>query len=136
MGEKRKPVKTLLLKNQGKTGVKIELFCASNWGKQKGLFRARINGAWHSPKEKYTYFSSEGVQALMGRLLFEDEPYACPEIKKGDRLSIPSPDSETGLNQFARAGTDPIQAVDGRWYAWATMYQGSRFVALDEVKVL
>jgi len=68
MGEKRKPVSTVLLKKAGKTN-KIEIFRAfdfpNTYDFKNRKYRLRINGRWWPKGERRFFYKSEIAWLLM-----------------------------------------------------------------------
>lgn len=65
MADKRKPVYTILLRNEGKKKHNsIEIFSGKGWGKSHRLFRLRVNGKWH-PKGEFKLFYKSHIKNLI-----------------------------------------------------------------------
>jgi hypothetical protein len=143
MSEKRRKVTTILLRNQGKKTIKLELFPASQWGGPAGAYRLRRDGRWtserrHSTLPDYRYHTTTGlIGVLYGLLTGQDMPYDPPDppYRRGDRVSVPTgrtgPDGEPVYAGTFLAGA-PILAIDGRW--WAPVVGRDEPVALDTLR--
>ncbi len=139
MGERRRKSTTILLKKQGNTPVKLELFDASAWGGPDGAFRLRLDGCWHSPGgDKYQFFTPAGLTGVLFRLVtslesLQDAPN--PPYRRGDRVSAPTgrtgPNGEPMYEGTFLAGI-PILGIDGRW--WAPVVGRDESVALDTLR--
>ena len=57
MAEKRSSALSILLRDQRKTLVKIDLFDAREWDAKTEGYRLRENGTWVRDNGKYTYFT-------------------------------------------------------------------------------
>ncbi|GAB7082310.1 hypothetical protein JCM14635_39850 [Megalodesulfovibrio paquesii] len=120
MGEKRKPMATLLLRKQGKESVKIEIFDGALFG-HAGDYRLRVNGRFVSLKGQPFYHAADGVVATLRGLVFgtwilpEPEEEAPPAaFAPGDRVTVyyelaGVPRAEMGIVRSA-----PLQDQGGR----------------------
>eukprot|EP00828_Plagiopyla_frontata_P036028 TRINITY_DN47654_c0_g1_i1.p3 TRINITY_DN47654_c0_g1~~TRINITY_DN47654_c0_g1_i1.p3 ORF type:complete len:148 (+),score=5.45 TRINITY_DN47654_c0_g1_i1:177-620(+) len=124
MADHRNPTLSILLRKRGKTRpVKIELFCAAQWDHADAdtrLTRIRVDGRWNTQRGKYTFFSETGLLRVLrdqiGPVLGlpKRQPRACrPDLHVGTRVRRQLDD---GSSELLRIVSDPIQAIDGRWY--------------------
>lgn len=141
MSEKRRPVVSVLLKNQGKTSRKIEVFDASEWGKSG--YRLRLDGCWQDDRKVHCADAGVLTQALsteLARLLGQDvpEPTPKPKIPQGTVVSVPCGHRCPVLGELrdvTRTATDPIRGDDGVWYVAVTIAgQGRKFVPVGELE--
>ncbi|MBU1002773.1 MAG: hypothetical protein KKE73_09645 [Proteobacteria bacterium] len=135
-------MQTIMLKNDGRTAIKIELFCASSWpgssGARRGLVRLRVDRRWFQAGTKYTFFNADGVALLMGAILAGKglELAQAPDLPRGSRVRVPNGNAVAGqpLYDKTRTVADPIMGIDGRWYVPVTLFgQGTFHVPVDEL---
>lgn len=143
MADPRKATQTIMLKNDGKNTLKIELFCASAWpaaaGARPGLVRLRVGGKWYSPGgSKFVFFNAAGVSSLLAALLagkgLELPPR--PDLPRGSAVRAPNGKVVAGqiLYERTRTASAPILGADGRWHVPVALYgQGTVHVPVDEL---
>ena len=147
MTEKRSKNMSILLKNESKTATKIDLFSSTEWpdapDARPDLYRLRINGKWFCPgDEKYTFMTLEGITAATMRILADcmDQPHPCqarPNIGNGTPVRVPRR-KLAGQTMFdlTRCATEPIQGIDGRWYAGVILIgKGTEMMSVDNIEV-
>lgn len=148
MAEKRQKTISLLLKNEGKTAVKIELFDAQEWaglsGAGPGLYRVRVNGKWYCLQGKqYTFLTLDGVSKLFGHEISiamgsNSHSEEMPVVPVGASVRVPNGrhcGSKT-LFDVTRTSTEPLQGIDGRWYVGVIMIgRGTVLVPVDTIEV-
>lgn len=148
--EKRKKNMSILLKNESKTAMKIELFPAEQWagessGASRGLFRLRIDGCWYNQGDsKYTFLSLIGVAKTLERLLGDNlgiKTNLIPprvEITYGTPVRIPNGNTLGGkpMYDLTRTATEPILGFDGRWHVGVILIgKGAVMMPVDEMEV-
>ena len=140
--EQRKKTHSVLLSVNSKN-MSIELFPAGLWPDQagaEGLYRLRIDGAWHCPAGKYSFIPLDQVGALLGDLLaggMLPAPPPCPEgFESPVRVSVPLENCEADAQVKHDCGwtvTPPHLGPDGRWWVWVSTYDGKRLCPCDDV---
>ena len=150
MSEKRKKSATILIKteaNAGKTAVKVELFPATQWEREREcLFRLRVNGAWVN-NEQAIYFSGGAVNEYLAKLLneiFDDSGVAQPvrrEVHALDPcwLDYGPDDHDLGIPmhscQARVISNDTVIGMDGRQYVVVSAVEiGTRLMAVDDLR--
>lgn len=145
MADPRKATRTIVLKDERRQTVKIEMFCATMWpdapGARPGLVRLRVDGKWfYDGVRRYTFFNVQGVTTLVGAILagkgMELSQPSRPELPRGSTVSVPNGKVLAGqlLYDRTRTASEPIIGIDGRWYVAVTMYgRGTIHVPVDEL---
>jgi hypothetical protein len=145
MADKRKAEYTILLKKQSKTALKIDVFDADLWREgRKGLFRARLNGRWHTdPGQRVSfktplgigrYFSKQLVRTLKG----EDLESRVPDIPEGTSVRAFNGTVLDGQRQYdvTRTAMAPFRGYDGRWFVPVIMLgKGLVMLPVEDVEV-
>jgi hypothetical protein len=139
---------SVLLRNEGKTDVKIELFFAESWpqaaGAGPGLYRLRIDGQWFiQGGEKYTFLAQDGVARLLASELFAGADPQClvegvADLPAGTPVRVPTGEHLQGspLYNLSRTATPTIQGIDGRWYVGVILVgKGTVMVAVDALRI-
>ena len=77
MGEKRKPIYTILLKKTGKRSHKIELYDKAIFSQAihcERLYRVRVDGRWFPPANKYgrKFYRSYEIRDLVWKSLHKN----------------------------------------------------------------
>ncbi len=147
MTEKRSKTMSVLLKNESKAAVKIELFPSGEWSATHGvgrdLFRLRINGRWSCNNgEKYSFLTLDGAMNEVCSLITDylDHPHPCqqkPMIKSGTPVRVPVGEV-AGQTIYERtfAATPPIKCIDGRWYVGVIMFgKGTKMIPVDSMEI-
>jgi len=122
MSEHRQKTHSILLRTEGKI-VSLELFDSREWPEENGsespggLFRVRIDDAWHCPTGKYSFLTLSAVGELVSALLAggevsPEEPAPYLPVKADVRVYLEDADSR----EMGSVRTEPYQRRDGRWY--------------------
>lgn len=150
MSEKRKKSATILIKteaNGGKAAVKVELFPAAQWERERDcLFRLRVNGAWVN-NEQTIYFSRGAVNEYLGKRLEEvfDEAGVSQPVRREVHALDPCwvdygpDDHDLGIPlrscQARVVSNDSVIGMDGRQYVVVSAVEiGTRLMAVDDLR--
>lgn len=118
MAEQRKKTDSILLRAGGKT-LSLELFPSGEWPEEnggQGLFRVRINDAWHCPAGKYSFLTRAAIGELVAALLNGGEvpeEESAPYLPEGSDVKVYLDDTLSGA--FGVIKVPPYQRRDGRW---------------------
>ena len=124
MAEKRSSALSILLRDQRKTLVKIDLFDAREWDAKTEGYRLRENGAWVCDNGKYTYFTIPALGTYLRWKLAQclgsadlTDPKE-PRIQPGAFVRVMRYDMICRASHMvtARVVGPPIRAIDGKWY--------------------
>lgn len=141
MAEQRKKTHGILLRVNSKI-ISLELFDAAQWPNRasaEGLWRVRVDGAWHAPTDKYSFLTIQAVGELLVALLtggaacLQAEPAPWLPWKAEVSIYLESePDSTRGS-----VHAPPHQEADGRWWVWVWVYsRGPIKLPCDDVKLI
>lgn len=150
MSEKRKKSATILIKteaNAGKTSVKVELFPAAQWERERDcLFRLRVNGAWVN-NEQSIYYSVGAVNEYLAGLMKEvfDEAGVSQSGRREVHALDPCwldygpDDHDLGIPlrscQARVVSNDSVIGMDGRQYVVVSSVEiGTRLMAVDDLR--
>ena len=150
MSEKRKKSATILIKteaNRGNTAVKVELFPAAQWEREREcLFRLRVNGAWVN-NEQAIYFSVGAVNEYLAGLIKEvfDEAGVSQPVRREVHALAPCwvdygpDDHDLGIPmhscQARVVSNDTVIGMDGRQYVVVSAVEiGTRLMAVDDLR--
>jgi hypothetical protein len=138
MASERNPDYSVLLKKEGKTKSKIELFFPLEMGER---YRVRVNGRWHQPGRD-SHVSPREVDDLiaaeLGEITRAPAPEPKPDIRKHTSVRVANGKTVGGerLYDVTRTSTDPFQGYDGRWYVGVIMLgEGVVMVPVEDVEV-
>lgn len=150
MSEKRKKSATILIKteaNAGKTAVKVELFPAAQWEREREcLFRLRVNGAWVN-NEQAIYFSVGAVNECLAGLIkevFDEAGVSQPARREVHALDpcwvdYGPDDHDLGIPlrscQARVVSNDSVIGMDGRQYVVVSAVEiGTRLMPVDDLR--
>jgi hypothetical protein len=137
MAEKRTFSCSICVKINAKTVAKFECFPAEQWPKgTPGLFRIRRNRAWLGDERRF--LPPERIGQAVAEACFGPAaaPQPRPELPRRSWVRAPNAGPDADYDR-TRTLTEPIQAMDGRWYVAVTLYgTGMVMVPVDSLIIL
>lgn len=144
MSEDRNRARSIIVKDGRYTVGMLELFNGDQWKNgSPDMFRVRLNGKWVGGRAK-KFFDLVGIADLVARVCGDvpDQEDTVrvklkpkPSLKRGDSVRVAnSVRNSLDTGDRTRLNADPIQGVDGRWYAPVTLFgQGCVMICCDDM---
>lgn len=146
MSELTQKALTFLIRRDGESSTKVELYPAEAWagrpGAEPGRFRVRVNRVWDQAAGKWTFRTMDSVLQLLRELSTaalgggETEEPKPPRLPKGSRIRVPTGEIVGGeaLYEWTFTSSEPFQGVDGGWWVFVVGKQEPSAIISDSLE--